>query len=574
MPALPSITSNFGNNSALHLHLYGDYTQNVTANTSTLSIGVDFMHDYALSAPMTQTGSIIVGNSTASAAYVLEGTANGVWRRLLSRNITVVHNSDGTATLPIYATVPMGITWNGAAVGTQTISMGNVTLATIPRATQPAVSPTSVQIGQSVTISLPRASTAFTHDLAWSIAGQTGVIDAGVATSYVWTVPTSIAQYITSPTSTVTITATTKSGSTTVGSKSVNLGLTVPDSAPYLPTISSITITDPSPDTSAFSVYVQGHSQVRVQTTATGGQAGSGSVSISGVSVTITSNARTVTLSGTDVTFDVIQGSGTVTITVTATDQRGKTVTQTRTISVLAYLPPQITSCAIFRATASGVAADDGTRIAVSLNATIASLSSQNAHAIQLKYRQVGATAWTTVAISTAYTYSGTYVASATIGVDYAYEAQVVLTDTWNTVIAATNVPSQYILMHVSADGKKVSFGRKAQVEALEVAMKLRVYDKVALRAEVIGIALPVTLSTSWSSGLYTLSDSRILSTQDVVTVELAATATAAQKTAWDNADIGDGEAQVAGSTKLKAFGTVPTIALPVMVTVLQRATG
>lgn len=133
---------------------------------------------------------------------------------------TISHASDGTKAI--------GITGYWAANNAPALALGEITgktftLTPIPRATAPSVTPSPSTEGSTVTISLPRASAAFTHDLTWVAGTLSGVIGTGIATGTTWTVPAVLAEYPTRSQAPVVITAETKNGAAVVGSASTTL---------------------------------------------------------------------------------------------------------------------------------------------------------------------------------------------------------------------------------------------------------------------------------------------------------------------------------------------------------------
>lgn len=148
---------------------------------------------------------------------------------------TVTHNADGTKTL----SATFGA--NDSEGGNFGSASGSISmpLTTIPRATTPTLTPNPVEVGQSVTIGLPRASASFTHDVSYTIGSASGTIATGAGTSTSWTPPISLlTQMVTLMSAPVTITVVTKNGGTPIGTKTATLTVQAPDGSPYVtPTI-------------------------------------------------------------------------------------------------------------------------------------------------------------------------------------------------------------------------------------------------------------------------------------------------------------------------------------------------
>lgn len=203
--------------------------QNIANNTSNVTVKVTAAWTYgSFNRTGDATGSITIDGTKYSFSGIIFNSSQTTTgsQVIMTKTVDVSHNADGSKTLTCSASFV-----TGTNSGTVTTS-GSKALTTIARATTPTVSTSSVDMGGSVTINTPRANSGFTHDLAYSFAGGSYVtIATGVATSYAWTTP-DLASKIPSATSgTVTIRCITKSGSTTVGTKTVTMTLKVPISA-------------------------------------------------------------------------------------------------------------------------------------------------------------------------------------------------------------------------------------------------------------------------------------------------------------------------------------------------------
>lgn len=129
----------------------------------------------------------------------------------------IAHNADGSKSVTISATFNIEATISGSFRSTITAS-ATVNLNDIPRATQPAVSSSSVNMGSAVTISLPRAASSLTHNLAYQFNGGSWTsIATGVGTSYSWTVPDVASSIPPATSGRFRIRAITYSGSKSVG---------------------------------------------------------------------------------------------------------------------------------------------------------------------------------------------------------------------------------------------------------------------------------------------------------------------------------------------------------------------
>ena len=273
----------------------------------------------------------------------------------------VYHAANGTS--PVYA----GGNASLSGIGYAAVPDINRTLPTIPRKSTPTFSPTSVNAGSSVTIYTNRASTGFLHTITYKFGSKSGTVGTNVGGLVDWTPPLSLLDQIPNSTSgTCTITCTTYSGSTNLGSVSKNLTIKAPSSV--VPSFTDMTITEGnSAVETQIGQYVQNASQVNVTLNGATGAYGSTiksyKLDIGGAVV----NAQ----SGTGVR---IPSSGSVQVKGTVTDSRGRTKTKTQTINVLPYSPPKINSISYQRALADGTPSGDGNYIRVNINATASSL--------------------------------------------------------------------------------------------------------------------------------------------------------------------------------------------------------
>lgn len=223
-------------------------------------------------------------------------------------------------------------TYNGTAlVGTATTT---ITL-TVPNATVPTLSATSANMGSSITISTPRETSAYTHDLTYTFVGSTGNISTGVGTSYAWSIPLSLASKIPSDTSgTITVTCTTKfEDGTVVGKNTKTFTANVPNNSTTQPKLTmALSCVHDLPSKFA-GIYVEGKSKVKVTHTA--------STDYSTIESYYTT-VRSASSISNPYTSSVLTTSGSVSITGKVTDGRGYSTTKTSSITVVPYSRPRI----------------------------------------------------------------------------------------------------------------------------------------------------------------------------------------------------------------------------------------
>lgn len=138
---------------------------------------------------------------------------------------TIKHNTDGTRSFTAYIEGGLYVWAPANAYGTKSF-----TLDTIPRAS--TISATSVNIGSQTTITVKKATTAFTHTITYKFGSLTGTIATKSSTASIkWTVPTTFyAEIPNAKSGTCTLTCTTYNGSTSLGSKTATFTCTAAES--------------------------------------------------------------------------------------------------------------------------------------------------------------------------------------------------------------------------------------------------------------------------------------------------------------------------------------------------------
>lgn len=377
-----------------------------------------------------------------------------------SGNIT--HNADGTKSVTIKAVFEIGATISGTYYDTIEASQ-TVTLNTIPRATTPKLSATSATMGDKITVSMPRASSSFTHDLAYKYAGSSWVsITTGAGTSYSWTVPDLASQIPSATSGTVTLRCVTKNGSTTVGTKTVTLTAKVP--ASVVPTISAVTLTEATAGIAAqFGAFVQSKSKVKATITAAGAKGS-----------TIKSYSSTLqgrTYGGASWTSQALTSSGTLSVVTKVTDSRGRTASKTTTLSVVAYSPPKVSRFTVHREGADGPQ-EDGVLMGLAWAYTVASVGGKNTASMRVEYKRTTATAWESepLVTSTSTAAAGSQVLeSPTFSTDYQYDVRLTLSDWFGASTTYTAVlPSGRVIMDIRADGLGLAFGKTSERAGVE----------------------------------------------------------------------------------------------------------
>ncbi len=380
-------------------------------------------------------------------------------KTIFTKTVNIGHNSDGTKTLACSASFT-----TGTGSGTVTASESK-TLTTIPRTTQHTLSASSADMGGKVTISCPRASGSFTHDLAYKIPGDDYyiAITTGVGTSYSWTVPDRATSIPNATSVQMTVRCITKSGGTTIGTAYAYITAKVP--ASVIPTVSSVATAETVSGLAAqFGAYVQSKSKLKATISASGAKGST----IKEYSSTFAGKTYT----GSSWTSDTLATSGSLTIKTRVKDSRGRwSEYKNTTITVVAYSKPQIRSLTAYRCNSAGVAADDGAYLALSYNYSVASVGGKNTAAVTVKYKQSTAADYGSTLLSLTALSGNTTVkpASPTFSVDYTYNFQMVVEDWFGTTATTVAVlPSGAVILDIKANGKGLGVGKTAEQDGID----------------------------------------------------------------------------------------------------------
>lgn len=452
---------------------------NVETNVSTITYKLQLIsgnqyhfEDFGVGAAITMDGTTVASRSRDNDPYLTIGFNSTL--TLLSGSTTVTHAADGTKTISLGYSLNMADYYYtpGPMSGT-----GSFVCATIPRATTPTLSASSVNIGSAVTISVSgRASTSFSHVLTYTIGSASGTIATlnTSTTSYSWTVPASVANQIpNAKTGTVSITCTTKSGSTTIGAKSVSLSVTVPNTSTYQPSISSFAVTENNSTVAGLnlgsSYLVQGKSNITIS--------GTPSAKYGATIKTTTYKVGSSTVNPSNIP---INASGSITIQMTTTDSRGYSGTSSTTKTSLAYAAPTVSSMTFYRSTSNGTQDGSGTYLHYAFVGTITSLNSKNANTWAIHIQRTGTSTWTQVATGTGYSLnvSGTS-SSAILGVDYSYIARITLSDSFSSSTFTRTISTGSTTVDYRNTGKGIAFGKASEIDAFECNMNEALYGNI-----------------------------------------------------------------------------------------------
>lgn len=360
------------------------------------------------------------------------------------------HANATSFTLPLECVTYSGSTYVG-------VTYKNIT-ATIPTSNF-TLSSYTVACGSTTTFTISSKSTALSHHLYYKTGSTwysiTALSSGSLNPTYTWEIPPSLANGVPNATSgNISVKVDTINGSTYVGSKTVGLQFTVPES--YKPTITSLTITDNSSAVttlgipSGYLLKTQSQLTVHINTSSTNAH-----------SATITkynTNFEYVNYSGQEVTLQKAHTAGTDTVTSTITDSRGRTDTKTLTYTVIDYATPSITLSV----------QQSGSTVTCTLNGKVYPVtvngSNLNTKTLTLRWRRSSRSTWedTETIVTSDWSFNQTF--NATIAYpDEAYVFEATLTDK----LQSTTVEAKTGIVCISrlAGGKGVTLFQEATQE-------------------------------------------------------------------------------------------------------------
>lgn len=435
-------------------------SQSVANNTSSVTAKVQLVStgsSYTINSTASKSGSLTI-NGTAYTFNFSAALSGNQTKTLFTKTVTVSHAADGTKTCSFSATCGINVTLSGTYYGNVTAS-GNGTFNTIARASSISGITSSVSVNgtNAVTVNITRAASSFTHTVVFKFGSYSKTTtDVGTSTSYA--IPTSWLNAIPNATSgTATVTVTTYSGSTKIGSAvSKNFTLTVPSTV--VPTISAVTLTEAVSGLAVqFGGYVQNKSKLAVNISAAGA-----------LSSTIKSYKTTIqgaNYTAASFTSGILSQSGTSNVTITVTDSRGRTASTTRSITVTAYAAPKITSFQGFRSLQNGTENYEGTYLNAAVNFSVSAVGNKNTASYSLEYKLKTASTWTTLQSGSGYALNQNIVsASGFMSVDNSYDIRLSVTDYFGTIRSTFEIPTAFTLLDFNSSGRGVAFGKVSEI--------------------------------------------------------------------------------------------------------------
>ena len=235
-------------------------SQNIANNTSSITV----TGKATMSGPSydlyTRTGTLTIDGKSYKFSATFPSNST---KTLFSKTVTITHNSVGEKTVSASFSIKTGMT--GTLPNGVISESTSKKLTKIPRTSKVSMSDKNFNIGASITINTNRASSSFTHRLVIKFNGKTVRTQTNVGASYSWST-SELYQYVPNANSaTGTVTCTTYSGSTNIGSSSVSFTANVKNSNP---TFSNFEVEDTNTRTLALTgdetKYIRKYSSIQI----------------------------------------------------------------------------------------------------------------------------------------------------------------------------------------------------------------------------------------------------------------------------------------------------------------------
>ena len=307
-----------------------------------------------------------------------------------SGTVTISHDADGSKT--ISASASFSGSNSGYYAPITGSCSGTVKLTTIPRASSISIDSPSIECGNTININGSSASKNFTHKIYATWNGKTSeltTISGTLTPTFSYTIPTAWEKDLPNSTSGIaTFTLETFSGSTSVGSKSVNATIKVRSGV--VPSVGTVSISDINSICVGIGQHVQSQSRLKFSI-ATSGSQGSTVTSVS-------TKFEGQTYNDSSFTTGIVQGSGTLSYVITVTDSRGRTTSKSGSVTVSAYSSPSLINVTAKRANSSYTVDEaSGTYALLHFKVGFTSLTGKNVTSFYIQYRASGASSWTKI---------------------------------------------------------------------------------------------------------------------------------------------------------------------------------
>lgn len=477
-------------------------SQSVDGNYSMVSYTLKLHRPKNVSSSASKDYSFTVAGTTFTGTYTISGSGDKI---IKSGTLKVPHGADGSKTISYSMSVEIAVTWNGVYIGTVPNS-GTLALPTIPRATQimfSSIDTGLTYMGDTLSMVMDRASSSFTHDLAYSFEGGSYVsIGTGLGTSKSWAVPDLASKIPNKTSGSLKIRCITKNGSTTIGTTYATATVYVPTDVK--PTVTGLTATEAVSGLDAqFGAFIQGKSRVDCKITGTGAKGST----LTEYQATFAGSSYSGSYAAASWRSAVLATAGTLTVKARVKDSRGRwSDYKTLDIDVLAYEKPKIEKFNAYRCSDMlGTEDPAGEYVAIRYKYSVTSLGSTNTASMTVSFKEASAEEYTALLTNTARSADTLVVPSRVFSNSKMYDFKMELTDWFNVTPyteATALIPTEEVIMDIKANGLGLAIGGVAtRSRALESFWPIVPSDGMEYKVLPNG----TNLSSRLRSGVYLL---------------------------------------------------------------------
>lgn len=308
-------------------------SQNIAKNTTSITVtGTATMSgpSYDL---YTRTGTVTIDGKDYSFSTIFPGNST---KTIFSKTVSVEHNSEGKKTVSASFSIKTGMT--GTLPNGVLSKSTSKTLTTIPRTSNVSLSRTNFNIGKTITIYTNRASSSFTHTAVIKFNGKTVRKQTGIGSRYSWST-TELYKYVPNDNrATGTVTLTTYSGSTKIGTSSESFTANVTKSNPTFKNfdvkdVNSLTLNL----TGNKNKYIKKYSNAKVTISSANKMVSKNSATSKSYNVVAGNSRKTVNYSSSSNVSATINNINSNTISVFAIDSRNNQASVTKSLDVIDY---------------------------------------------------------------------------------------------------------------------------------------------------------------------------------------------------------------------------------------------
>lgn len=369
-------------------------SQNQSTRKSVFRVRIGVAASGGFSSTMYWSGKLYYNNNvivnfthTSSNSPYTSGSGSGVKYIKLpggstTYDVTITHNAEGDAISGSFK-LYLGYGYSKPSNYATTTYTETYTLPKIPVYSTFTISPSTNYIvgSTSMSFNITPGSSSWSHKIGISktSSGTPTVIktvSAGTTTGSV-TIPSSLADQMTSTQQTMYVTCQAFSGSTGLGIKYISKVFVIPSNSEFLPTMDvELSAVDLSGNLLTYG-YIANISHIKVLASNVSTKH---SATVSSISSKISTGGNTYYLQSIGsnkysvIYSDTVNISGTVTIVTTLKDSRGLVCTETNTISVLPYRTPNIISLTGYRSDSRGKTSSEGQYLHIDMYYTLSSI--------------------------------------------------------------------------------------------------------------------------------------------------------------------------------------------------------